>query len=148
MFLRRLFKALNIGNKAVPVIPPPPPNIFQNTKHKINRIPADIRNNVWTKYHGERTFGQCYCCGIIIQRYHGGWHCSHVIARDKGGSSSVDNLRTCCRHCNLSMGNCNLYVYIKNSKLHGPGHKNVQEYLYKHNSQINDVRTNNWGRKS
>lgn len=114
--------------------------------HEKERIPKATRNAVWTKYHGEANTGICYCCGIRVQRYNAGWHCSHVLSEDKGGPTTVENLRTCCRHCNLSMGNCNLYVYIQNKNLTGPGSKNVRNYLQHHHSQQNDKRTNNWGR--
>lgn len=119
--------------------------IKSTDKSKRERIPQDIRNAVWTKYHGENTIGICYCCSTQIQRYHAGWHCSHVISYDKGGPTTVENMRTCCKHCNLSMGNCNLYVYIQKKNLNGPGSKNMQNYLKRHKSQINDKRTNNWG---
>lgn len=112
--------------------------------HKRRPIPPEIRKSVWTKYHGENTEGFCYCCGIQIQRYNAGWHCSHVKADIKGGLPTVDNLRTCCRHCNLSMGDQNLYAYIRDHDLNGPGRSNINKYLKHHKSQINDKRTNNW----
>lgn len=112
------------------------------------RIPQEIRNKVWTTYHGEKDTGICYCCGTKIERYHAGWHCSHVVALDKGGPTTVENLRTCCQHCNLSMGDQNLYVYIKDKGLNGPGSRNVNNYLLRHSSQINDKRTNNWASAS
>lgn len=115
-------------------------------KKKRERIPPDIRDNVWKKYHGDKITGICYCCGISIERYHGGWHCSHVKADVKGGPTVIENLRTCCKHCNLSMGNQNLYAYIRDKKLQGPGSKNIPSYLKKHPSQIKDRRTNNWGK--
>ena len=65
----------------------------------------------------------------------------HVIAESKGGLIEVSNLRTCCAYCNHSMGNCNMYVYIKDNKLRGPGKKNVNKYLKNNPSQVNDVRT-------
>jgi 5-methylcytosine-specific restriction endonuclease McrA len=122
------------------------PTKSKESKHKRDRIPQDIRNNVWMTYHGDNSVGVCYCCGTTIQRYNAGWHCSHVISDIKGGQETVDNLRTCCKHCNLSMGDQNLYVYIRDKGLAGPGSKNVNSYLQRHYSQINDKRTNNWGR--
>lgn len=117
-----------------------------DVKPKRDRIPTQIRNDVWIKYNGNVDSGICYACGIVIERYNAGWHCSHVISDDKGGPTNIENLRSCCRHCNLSMGNCNLYTYIRDKKLTGPGSKNVHAYLSRHNSQYNDKRTNNWGR--
>lgn len=118
----------------------------ETTARKRDGIPKDIRNKVWLTYHGDKDIGTCYCCGTKIQRYNAGWHCSHVVSHDKGGATAVHNLRTCCRHCNLSMGNCNLYVYIQQKKLTGPGSHNVTQYLNRNQSQIGDKRTNNWGR--
>jgi hypothetical protein len=46
------------------------------------------------------------------------------------------------------MGDQNLYAYIKEKNLRGPGVANVREYLSKHPSQAYDVRTNNWGKTS
>jgi len=113
---------------------------------KRERIPPEIRKATWMKYHGIKTQGICYCCGKKIERDNAGWHCSHVISDVKGGQPKIDNLRTCCQHCNLSMGNQNLYVYILNKKLKGPGSQAAQKYLQYHPDQIGDKRTNNWGK--
>lgn len=59
---------------------------------------------------------------------------------------SLENLRTCCRHCNLSMGDQNLYVYIQGKRLTGPGARNVKAYLDRHPLEKFDKRTNNWGK--
>ena len=95
-------------------------------------ITRKLRNNVWTKYHNNHDHGSCYCCGIRVERYNSGWHCSHVIANAYNGELTVDNLRCCCSHCNLSMGTQNLYVYIKAKNLQGPGAKNVTKYFQDH----------------
>lgn len=107
-------------------------------------IPPSIRNAVWEQYHGQKSLGMCYCCGKSIQRLNRGWHCSHVKADVKGGDVTIDNLRTCCSTCNLSMGDQNLYTYIRDKNMAGPGAKNCRAYLQKHKSQRNDKRTNNW----
>lgn len=82
-------------------------------KNQRKNIPDDIRDQVWLKHHGGKTVGTCYCCGDAIYKYHGGWHCSHVISVKHGGKDEVDNLRPCCRTCNLTMGTRNLYEYKK-----------------------------------
>src|SRR5579871_4886928 len=76
----------------------------KNNKKVKKAIPKEIRNQVWIKYHGNCNYGICYCCGNYIYRYNAGWHCAHVHSDVKGGKITVDNLRTCCKHCNLSMG--------------------------------------------
>lgn len=119
------------------------PDIQIETKHKKETISKIIRKEVWTKYHGDNTVGICYCCGVKIENK--GWHCSHVISENKGGKIEIDNLRTCCPHCNLSMGNQNLYAYVRDKKLKGPAQNNINKYFKKHHSQEFDKRTNNWG---
>ena len=107
-----------------------------------NVIPRRLRNNVWIKYQGNKDTGICYCCGVDIRRYDHGWHCSHVIADVKDGEVSIDNLRACCTRCNLSMGSQNLYAYIHDKQLKGPGRTNVAKYFRDHPSQIHDKRVN------
>lgn len=118
------------------------PPLIENKK---KAVPKKIRDAVWIEYTGVTFAGKCYACGVAID-YTTGWHCSHVVAESKGGNISVENLRPCCRHCNLSMGNQNLYVYIDRKGLTGPGKKNVIKYFLAHPSEIGDVRTNNYGR--
>jgi hypothetical protein len=45
------------------------------------------------------------------------------------------------------MGNQNLYAFIRDKNLKGPGNKNIAAYFKQNPSQINDKRTNNWGGK-
>ena len=114
-------------------------------KPKKKAIPKKIRDAVWVKYHGEKDEGICYCCSKRVERYHAGWQCSHVHSEATGGEISVENLRVNCQGCNLSAGDQNLYAYIRDKNLKGPGRKNVDAYFKKHPSQINSKRTNNWG---
>lgn len=149
MFLARLFNYF-FGPVQAPqpqytAVPQQPPRQRQIT-NKREPIPLQVRNTVWETYHGIKQVGVCYCCGTPIERYNKGWHCSHVVAHNKNGPTTVENLRTCCRKCNLSMGDQNLYTYIREKHLTGPGSKNAQRYLKQHPSQILDVRTNNWSR--
>jgi 5-methylcytosine-specific restriction endonuclease McrA len=112
----------------------------QEPKRKKDVIPKKVRNAVWIKYHGESLTGICYCCGKEITRYNGGWHCSHILSDVKGGEEIVENLTTCCPHCNLSMGSQNLYVYMKENNMQGPGKEHIEKYLKEHPDQINDKR--------
>lgn len=108
-----------------------------------SRIPANLRNDVWKKYFKDNETGVCYCCGKVVLSI--GWHCSHVIAVAKNGKDEISNLRVCCPKCNLSMGNQNMYTYIKNNNMQGPGRKAADSYLKKHPKYRTDRRTNNWG---
>ena len=114
------------------------------TRDYRSQIPRKTRDMVWTKYHGTGDKGVCYCCGIFINRYNGSWHCAHVQARSKLGDFSIENLRTCCPRCNISMGNQNLYTYIKQEGLKGPGSGNVRTYMKNNPAQLFDKRTNHY----
>lgn len=93
------------------------------------RIPPRVRNDVWEYYFGNRERGICYACNIPVQRYRAGFHCAHVVPRCKGGPNTVENLRVCCPGCNTEMGSQNLYTYIYQKELKGPGSKNIQKYF-------------------
>ena len=93
-------------------------------------IPPEIRAQVWTLYHGKSVTGRCYVCGVRISRDK--WHCAHVVADADGGNPTVRNLRPSCQHCNLSMGTLNLYWYIQERKMEGPGKENAEKYLRDH----------------
>src|SRR5579862_8442252 len=116
-------------------------NSVKEEYHK-QPIPSALRDDVWKIYHGNKNTGKCYCCGKQIRKTHGEYHCSHVVAEVKCGETTIENLRTCCPTCNLAMGNQNLYVYMKEKDMKGPGRKNMNEYLKRHKSQIHDTRTN------
>lgn len=117
-------------------------NIIMPVVKSRNVIPRKLRNNVWIKYQGDKDHGICYCCCTVITRTNYGWHCSHVIADVKDGEVSLDNLRACCSRCNLRMGSQNLYAYIRDKQLKGPGWANVANYFHEHPSQIHDKRVN------
>lgn len=127
------------GNVENPPFPKP---------YKRIAIPKKLRNQVWLKYQGENNVGLCYCCATNITRFHAGFHCAHVKAEEKGGLTVLENLRTTCRFCNLSMGTMNLYAYIVEKQLIGPGAKNAESYFSEHPSERYDKRTNNWGKNS
>ncbi len=94
---------------------------------KINKpIPQKTRELTWQKYFNGN-IGQCYACGCKIDKRN--WHCAHVIAIEQGGSNNINNLRVTCAHCNLACGKQNLYLFIKNKKLNGPGKHNINNYL-------------------
>lgn len=120
-------------------------------KRKKDIIPKHIREAVWAKYCGNNTTGICYCCGIAVVKNrktdNKGWHCSHVLADSKGGEEIVNNLRICCPTCNLSMGDQNLYAYMRDHNKDGPGILNIDSYLEAHPNQALDKRSNNWKKK-
>ena len=123
------------------------PAQIEDKSSKKERIPTYIRDSVWETYHNKNTKGKCYCCNISVNRYHAGWHCSHVMADTKGGLNTIENLRVCCAGCNLSMGDQNMYAYIRDKKLKGAGSKNIEKYFKSHPKERYDKRTNNWNKK-
>lgn len=113
-------------------------NIHTHIKYKphITKRPsilASTRDVVWRTYHGDSSVGICYCCGKSLQFK--GYHCSHVIPYSKSGEETLDNLRTSCASCNLSMRTQNLYMFILSRNLQGPGCKNVISYFAQHLDQ-------------
>ena len=115
--------------------------IFSNENKPTQIVTRTQRNVVWSKYHGTSLIGTCYCCSKIISKYNYGWHCSHVIAIAKGGSCEINNLRVCCPNCNLKMGNQNIYAYIRDNKLRGPGAFNMNRWFMLNPLQISDTMT-------
>jgi len=76
------------------------------------KIPQAIRVQVWNTYIGEQArSGECMAlCHKTIDVTD--FECGHVVAEAKGGSTTIDNLRPICHHCNRSMGTMNLNEWI------------------------------------
>jgi 5-methylcytosine-specific restriction endonuclease McrA len=125
--------------------------IPEKIKYKKQVIPDALRDSVWIKYHNINTEGICYCCGSKITKFKTEekctWQCSHVLAEARGGQLHIDNLRTCCKSCNCSMGDMNLYAYIYQQNKKGPGRKNMNNYFASHPDQKYSKRTNNFKKK-
>jgi 5-methylcytosine-specific restriction endonuclease McrA len=51
----------------------------------------------------------CYCCGTAIDIKDA--HRSHIVARELGGSCDKNNIRICCKKCNLGMSMMDLEEY-------------------------------------
>lgn len=76
-------------------------------------ISAALRNAVWINYIGnEKGTSICYCCELQpIDR--GNYECGHVISKNEGGPTVLDNLRPICGLCNKSMGTKNMNNFKK-----------------------------------
>ena len=61
---------------------------------------------------GRNIIVDCYCCGNSSNIKD--CHRSHIVAKELGGSCDVENIRICCKDCNLGMGIMDLETY-KNS---------------------------------
>lgn len=51
----------------------------------------------------------CYCCGTAIDIRDA--HRSHIVAKELGGTCDKENVRICCKKCNLDMGIMDLEAY-------------------------------------
>jgi hypothetical protein len=120
-------------------------DLIEATESKIKigkqriKIENEDRAAVWQSYHGDSIRGICYTCGIDITPFT--CRISHVIPHSKGGSSTFDNLRTCCSCCDTQMADQNLYAYLLEKELLGPGVKNVEAYFNKYPSQRHNTKS-------
>ena len=89
-------------------IPKPPPP--QSPKKRVAKkaIPKTLKRMVWDTYIGaSKGEAPCFCCEHATIRQIE-FHCGHIKAEARGGSTTVDNLRPICAQCNLSMGTMDL----------------------------------------
>jgi hypothetical protein len=61
--------------------------------------------------HDDVDYINCYVCKELTLLAKA--HRSHIVARHNGGTCNEDNVKLCCRTCNLSMGTMNLNSYKK-----------------------------------
>lgn len=81
-------------------------------KSKTDKIRESLVTSVWNRYIGiDIGKTKCLCCNEmeISQR---NFHCGHVIARAKGGDTTLANLRPICSKCNQSMGTKELHEFM------------------------------------
>lgn len=79
-------------------------NLF-NIPFKSSEITSfkHIRPEVWRTYVGNRLSVICPCCNLSTINFNN-WEAGHVVARAKGGSDDISNLRPICGGCNKRMG--------------------------------------------
>ena len=78
---------------------------------KKEKIPATIRNQVWSKYNNIKD-PKCWCCKTEpITRNN--FECGHVISEYNKGTVHLDNLRPICSLCNKSMGTKNMIEFME-----------------------------------
>jgi 5-methylcytosine-specific restriction endonuclease McrA len=88
-----------------------PPTVEKNTK----QLSKHIRHRLWDRYF-DTTYGTCYVCGREITILSFGsniFEAGHVIARSKGGTNDIKNLRPVCGGCNKNMRNTDLREFQK-----------------------------------
>ena len=85
--------------------------------YKKQSIPKTVKVCLWRNYFDNSLSGVCQCClrePITINNF----DASHILAERKGGEATLDNLKPCCRMCNLSMGTMDMNEFIKKYNLH------------------------------
>ncbi len=95
--------------------------LLQNTNDKAffkkTKISIALKRKVWHKWIGIH-IGQtkCLCCKMTdIEQFN--FSCGHIIPESKGGTLDVENLRPICSSCNSSMGNENMFEFMRRNKL-------------------------------
>lgn len=91
------------------------------------KIPATVRQDVWDNYIGE-DIGKIKC--PLCQRTEIRplqFHCAHVIARSKGGSDDLSNLRPICSSCNSSMYNHGMIEFARTYYPNAPIHETFKQ---------------------
>lgn len=78
--------------------------------YKKQTIPKPLREKVWKNAFYDRTIGDCYSCGGLLDKAQN-YECGHIVAESKGGKTEENNLRPICRSCNRSMGTENMNIY-------------------------------------
>lgn len=81
------------------------------SKKKI--IQTTLKRLVWNKEFTElRGNALCPCCKLTtISQLN--FHCGHIIAEAKGGSTKLENLIPICQSCNSSMGTKNMHDFMR-----------------------------------
>lgn len=80
----------------------------KKTKEK---IPASVKNTLWSKHFDNSIQGNCQCCKTeLISKNN--FDCGHIISEKNDGKVHLDNLKPICRSCNSSMGTTNMNDFM------------------------------------
>lgn len=75
-------------------------------------IPKIVKDKVWVTYIGENFKSPCPSCNLYeITALH--FYIGHIIPKCRGGNDTIDNLRPICDTCNLSIGNKNMFDFLR-----------------------------------
>ena len=82
------------------------------------RINKTLKDLIWTRYIGEDVaIAPCYCClqlgssAVYIRSFEAG----HIIARARGGSNTIGNMRPCCGRCNRGTSVKAMFTFQKDT---------------------------------
>ena len=82
--------------------------VKKKTKEK---IPASVKNTLWSEHFKNSIQGNCQCCKTeVISKNN--FDCGHIISEKNGGKVHLDNLKPICRSCNSSMGTTNMNDFM------------------------------------
>lgn len=81
--------------------------VLERWRAKYDRLRASVR---------EKSGGVCYLCAEPID-FSGPWHVDHVLARVRGGSDDLSNLKATHVDCNLSKGDMLVEDYLRRAAL-------------------------------
>jgi hypothetical protein len=82
------------------------------------KIDKKLRARVWMENNGTSMISKCYCCDNEL-KFTDNYEAGHIIARAKGGSTDISNLKPVCRTCNRSMGTTHMKEYAISKGYHG-----------------------------
>jgi hypothetical protein len=85
--------------------------VIKKEKKTKEKIPASVKNTLWSKHFDNSIQGNCQCCKTeVISKNN--FDCGHIISEKNGGSVHLDNLKPICRSCNSSMGTTNMNDFM------------------------------------
>lgn len=84
----------------------------KKVKKTKEKIPASVKNTLWSLYFPNTLQGNCQCCKTeVISKNN--FDCGHIISEKEGGEVKLDNLKPVCRSCNSSMSTMNMNDFMK-----------------------------------
>jgi hypothetical protein len=84
----------------------------KKVKKTKEKIPASVKNTLWSLYFPNALQGNCQCCQTeVISKNN--FDCGHIISEKEGGEIKLDNLKPICRSCNSSMSTMNMNDFMK-----------------------------------
>ena len=85
--------------------------VVKKEKKTKEKIPASVKNTLWSEHFKNSIQGNCQCCKTeVISKNN--FDCGHIISEKNGGKVHLDNLKPICRSCNSSMGTTNMNDFM------------------------------------
>jgi hypothetical protein len=85
--------------------------VVKKEKKTKEKIPASVKNTLWSLHFENNIQGKCQCCKTeVISKNN--FDCGHITSEKNGGTVHLDNLKPICRSCNSSMGTTNMNDFM------------------------------------